>query len=119
VLFHFQSITEKEEENEAAFFTDNETIGDEVGADDDLDNLSVSFIDGYDTNNTESPSLHFEGSGSKLLSSQLRIRESTLLPLNVERSSIGKGGPHAQQQRTLKSLLIPKMTILVMAVGTR
>jgi hypothetical protein len=92
----------------------------------------VSFVDGYDDSNPEGDDN--DGGIIQDFKSSTFIRESQLLnkkpgldPLNLSMKSPMSNDPttssnyHAEmkQRHMLRSLLIPRMTILIMVVGTR
>ncbi len=109
-------LTDKEEGTEAGFFAGESTEPVAPEADNE-DDLSVSYVADDDNEDAEK-------ADPNLFTSERRIRQSMIGKSRIDEISSNvesriSNRPQTRRKNLFPTLYIPKMAILIMAVGTR
>lgn len=112
-------MTDKEEGTEAGFFA-GESTEPAVPETDNEDDLSVSYVADDDNDNEDVE----KADNPNLYTSERRIRQSMIGKSRIDEISTNvesriSNRPQSRRKNLFPTLYIPKMAILIMAVGTR
>eukprot|EP01040_Poterioochromonas_malhamensis_P011123 gene11123-12120_t len=112
-------LTDKEEGTEAGFFA-GESTEPAVPEADNEDDLSVSYVADDDNDNEDVE----KADNPNLYTSERRIRQSMIGKSRIDEISTNvesriSNRPQSRRKNLFPTLYIPKMAILIMAVGTR